>query len=403
MRQLAERLLREPRIQRAWRFLETAEPDIEAEQIRLTLIPAPPFGEDNRASAFGRCLDSVGIRPVRDAIGNIVGSYNGPGANPVVLSAHLDTVFPASTPLHLKRLGRTIRLPGIADNGAGLSALLWTLRAARHAGLEFARPVLAIGNVGEEGSGNLRGVRHLFQAPPWEGTKCDFIAIDGGGVQKLIHRALGSRRFCVRMTGPGGHSWADFGKPNPIHAIAEAVVDFTRTAGGIAPDASFNVGRIGGGVSVNALPAEAHIEVDLRSTRKGAVDSLEQHLRRTCQSVSARRSVDLTVEMIGERPSGETPESSALVQAAMASTRALGLEPDLDVGSTDANIPISLQVPAVALGGGGACGSIHTTEEWFDPTSRHIGLKRLLLLVCMLAGLGSGRSETAQTGQTTGM
>lgn len=387
MRLLAERLLRDPRIEKAWRFFEAAEPDIEAEQIRLTLIPAPPFGEDARATEFGHCLESLRIKPVRDAVGNIVGNYNGPGANPVVLGAHLDTVFPAATPLTLRRTGRTLHLPGISDNGAGLSALLWTLRAARHSGLDFERPVIAIGNVGEEGAGNLRGIRHLFQAPPWEGGRCDFIAIDGGGVQKLIHRALGSRRFRVSMHGPGGHSWADFGRPNPIHAIAEAVTDFTRSAPSVASDASFNVGRISGGVSVNALPAEAQIEVDLRSIRKGALDSLEQHLRRACQMSAMRKNVTLSVESIGERPSGETPERAAVIQAAIASTRALGLEPDLDVGSTDANIPIAMQVPAVALGGGGSCGNIHTTEEWFDPTARHVGLKRLLLLVCMLAGL----------------
>jgi len=264
VRSRVDNVFADSRIQQAFQFISARESDIEADQIRLTRIAAPPFGESERARAIHEEFLKIGLRPSIDSIGNVVASFDGNGRNPVVVGAHIDTVFPASTPLELQRKGRALHLPGISDNGAGLVALLWTLRAAKENGIHFRRPVYVLGNVGEEGEGNLRGVRHIFKDPPWGGRDCEFIAVDGAGLQRITNQALGSRRFRVCMTGPGGHSWADFGRPNPVQALATAIHAFG-TSGIRRPGTSFNFGLIRGGISVNAIPRDAMVEVDLRS------------------------------------------------------------------------------------------------------------------------------------------
>jgi tripeptide aminopeptidase len=387
VREPVEAVTSDSRIQRAFRFISENEPQIEADQIRLTCVAAPPFGETERARAFSEELLKLGLNPVTDSIGNVIAPYESFGPNPLVIGAHLDTVFPVSTPLSLRRKARVLFLPGISDNGAGLVALLWTLGAAKAAGLRFRRPVIAVGNVGEEGEGNLRGIRHLFNAPPWEGRECEFIAVDGGGLQRITHQALGSRRFRIRMMGPGGHSWADFGRANPVHAIATAIHLFTGNGAGRRPGTSFNVGVIRGGISVNAIPTEALMEVDLRSTTVANLDDLDYKLRRALNDAMSAAAVECKVEVMGERPSGVTPAASPIVQLALEATRQFGVEPQLDVGSTDANIPMSLGIPAVAIGAGGSSGNVHTPEEWFDPSHRDFGLHRLLILIATLAGL----------------
>jgi acetylornithine deacetylase/succinyl-diaminopimelate desuccinylase-like protein len=374
------------RIQQAFRFISDRESDIEADQIRLTKIAAPPFGESERARQFGEELAKVGLRPAIDAIGNVVATYDGPGHNPVVIGAHIDTVFPASTPLSLQRKGRMLLLPGISDNGAGLAALLWTLRAAKESGIHFRRPVFVLGNVGEEGEGNLRGIRHIFNDPPWGGRDCEFIAVDGAGIQRITNQALGSRRFRVCMTGPGGHSWADFGRPNPVQALATAIHTFG-TSGVRHPGTSFNFGLIRGGISVNAIPRDAIVEVDLRSISPVNMIELETQFRRTVADATRTYSVESRIEPMGERPSGTIPVNSEIVQAAIEVTQRFGVEPQVDVGSTDANIPISIGLPAIAIGGGGNSGNVHTPEEWFDPINRDKGIQRLLALIAVLAEL----------------
>ncbi|MBI4471120.1 MAG: M20/M25/M40 family metallo-hydrolase [Acidobacteria bacterium] len=382
-----EAVIRDSRIQQAFRFISQNESNIEADQIRLSLIPAPPFNETERARAFADELRSLDLRPLTDAIGNIIATFGSHGPNPVVAGAHLDTIFPASTHLGLRRKGRVIYLPGISDNGSGIAAVLWVLRAAKETGLRFRRPVMVVGNVGEEGRGNLRGIRHLFNAPPWEGRNCDFIAIDGGGLQRITHQALGSRRYRIQMSGPGGHSWADFGRPNPVHAMAAAIQAFTTDGVTRRPGTSFNVGVIQGGIAVNAIPSEATMEVDLRSMAAGNLDALDAQLQRAVSDAATASGVECYVESMGERPTGLTPPSSTLVQAALEITRRFGIEPQLDVGSTDANIPMAMGIPAIALGAGGNCGSVHTPEEWFDPTQRDLGLHRLLALIAVMGEL----------------
>lgn len=387
MRGRVDSVLADSRVQHAFRFISEHEAEIEADQIRLTLIPAPPFAEAERVRAFVEELVSLRLRPTTDSIGNVIAGYDGIGRNPVVVGAHLDTVFPASTPLRLHRKGRTLLLPGISDNGSGIVALLWAFRAAKENGIQFRRPVIAVGNVGEEGEGNLRGIRHLFGEPPWNSRECEFIAVDGGGLQRVTHQALGSRRFRILMTGPGGHSWADFGRPNPVQAIAAVIHAFTTTRAGRRLGTSFNFGVIRGGISVNAIPREAAMEVDLRSIASAHLDELDNELRRAVSEATRASGVECRVEMMGERPSGITTTSSPIVQAALEVTRRFGVEPHPDVGSTDANLPISMGIPAIAIGGGGSSGNVHTPEEWFDPSRRDLGIQRLLALIAVLAGL----------------
>jgi len=375
------------RIQQAFRFITTHESDIERDQIRLTQIPAPPFGEEARAQAFHDELLKAGLRPSIDSIGNVLAAYDGCGRNPVVVGAHLDTVFPAPTPLQLRRKGRALLLPGISDNGCGIVAALWMIRAAKESRIVFRRPLVVVGNVGEEGEGNLRGVRHLFNEPPWQGRDCEFVAVDGAGLQRITNQALESRRFRVQMTGPGGHSWADFGRPNPVQAIAAAIHSFSTLSGIRRHGTSFNFGIVRGGISVNAIPREAVMEVDLRSVTAPDLNELEKQLRRAITDATRASGVECRVEIMGERPSGMTPTSSPLVQLAMQVTRHFGVEPQPDVASTDANLPMSLGLPAIAIGGGGTSGDVHTPEEWFDPSRRDLGIQRLLALVAVLAGL----------------
>ncbi len=385
MRARVEAVIGDARLQRAFRFISENEPHIEADQIRLSQIPAPPFQETDRARAFGEELSKLGLQPATDSIGNVVAAYDGIGANAVVVAAHLDTVFPASTPLTLRRKNRALFMPGISDNGSGIVALLWAIRAAREAGLQFRRPLIAVGSVGEEGEGNLRGMRHFFNYPPWGTHHCEFIAVDGGGLHRVTQQALGSRRFRIVMRGPGGHSWADFGRPNPVQAVAAAIHTFTMSGAGKRAASSFNFGVIHGGISVNAIPTEALMEVDLRSVIASNLEELDGQLKRVVSEAARTSGVEFQIEKMGERPSGVTPPESPLVQAALEVTRRFGIEPRLDVGSTDANIPMSMGIPAVAIGGGGTSGSIHTPEEWFDPSHRDLGIQRLLALIAVLA------------------
>ena len=369
------------------RFISEHESDIVADQIRLCLIPAAPFKEEERALAFSDELKKIGFRPARDPIGNVIAGYQDIEALPVVIAAHLDTVFPHTTPLQLRRKGNTLFLPGISDNGAGIVALLWAFRAAKDAGIRFRRSVIAVGTVGEEGEGNLRGVRYLFDHPPWGDRSCEFIAVDGGGLNRVTNQALGSRRFRVVMQGPGGHSWADFGRPNPVQAIATAIHTFSTAAAGGRTGSSFNFGVIRGGISVNAIPSEASMEVDLRSVAAGDLEQMDDRLKRIVAESARTTGVALRIEKIGDRPSGTTSPKCAIVQVALEASRAFAVEAQLDIGSTDANIPMSMGSPAIAIGGGGSSGNIHTPEEWFDASQRHVGIQRLLTIVATLAGL----------------
>jgi tripeptide aminopeptidase len=387
-----------PHVTRALRFFETNADAITEEHVRICSIPASPFGEQQRAEYLSRKFRELGLTEVEiDDEGNCLGLLKGSSQTPLlVVSAHLDTVFSKDTDFTVTRRDEKLFAPGIADDGCGLAALSALAQAIQTEQIPIEGSILFVGTVGEEGEGNLRGVRYLFTKGRWA-TKIDaFLSFDGPGLDRITNRALGSHRYRVEITGPGGHSWGDFGLPNPVHAMGRAI---SRLAGYPAPKeprTTFNVGRIEGGTSVNSIPSRASIEVDLRSAAERDLQRLDAFFRRAMREAvdeeNATRRVgdpplNLKVDLIGERPTGETRADSPLVEVALEATRALGVTPRLDQSSTDSNLPISLGIPAITLGAGGSSGASHSLDEWYDPRERDLGLKRGLLVILGVVGI----------------
>ncbi|HZI85222.1 MAG TPA: M20/M25/M40 family metallo-hydrolase [Pyrinomonadaceae bacterium] len=387
-----EELTASSSVQRAFSFFDSYREEITEEQIRICSIPAPLFDEQKRAEYLLKRFTELGLKdPVIDEEGNCLALRPGRSLSPLlVVSAHLDTVFPAGTDFTVRRMGNRLLAPGISDDGCGLVALIALAQALDAARIATESSILFVGTVGEEGAGNLRGVRYLFSKSEWARRIDSFISFDGGGTDRITNGALGSRRYRVRLRGTGGHSWADFGVTNPIHALGRAVSRLASYPAPKRPRTTFNVGRIEGGSSVNAIPGEATMEVDLRSAGEQELLRLDAFFRRAVREAADdenanRRKDDLpleiNLELIGERPSGETKPDSQIVELAQEATRALGFTPRLDQASTDSNVPISLGLPAITLGGGGTSGNSHTLEEWYDPSDREAGLKRALLVI----------------------
>ncbi len=387
-----------PAVQRALQFFEREREWILQQQIRATSIPAPPFHEEERARYLEEQFRALGLEPVRrDSIGNVLGTRA--GADPehiVLLSAHIDTVFPPGTLVEVRKQGSRWVAPGIADNGAGIAALLALARALQESKLRTHATLLFVANVGEEGEGNLRGMQALFSDPALRRRVRAAIAIDGSSHERLTAKALGSRRFHVTVRGPGGHSWADFGLPNPIQALARAIHRLAEVAIPPRPRTIFNIGQIEGGTSVNAIPFQASMKVDIRSEEEPEIERLERALRRiVAEAVAEENAVAdtkrgaLTVEfkVIGQRPAGELPASARIIEVFGAVDQHLGIKTQMQRSSTDANIPISLGIEAVAVGGGGRSGASHSLQEWYDPSGRERALKRILLAVALLAGV----------------
>jgi tripeptide aminopeptidase len=395
-------LMKSAQIRRAFQFIDELQVELDDELVRICEIPAPPFKEDARARFIGQRFHAIGLSLVRsDAEGNVIAERPGPSSRRspgprVVISAHLDTVFPEGTNVRVRRDGARFHAPGISDNVCGIVSLLTLARALEAGDIVTRGQVYFVATVGEEGEGNLRGVRHLFDKGEFRSGVDAFISLDGPGLERITHRALGSRRYRVTINGPGGHSWGDFGIVNPVHALGRAIARFSSYPAPLAPRTSYNVGIIEGGSSVNAIPASASMVVDLRSVSSDEIDKLEAHLRRVVEiavreenSQRAMSGTSLTCEFeqTGDRPSGETPIGSPIVRAAIECSRALGIEPRLDCSSTDSNIPISLGIPAITLGVGGVSGNCHSLTEWYEPHGRELGIKRLLLLTASLTGL----------------
>ena len=394
----ARSLLSSPAVGRALRFFETNAEAITDEQIRICSIPASPFGERQRAEYFAEKFSSLGFTEIEiDEEGNCLGLIQGASQSPlVVVSAHLDTVFAPDTDFTVVRSGKRLLAPGIADDGCGLVALLALARALQTEKIRTQGSILFVATVGEEGEGNLRGVRYLLSRGRWASKVDAFLSFDGPGVDRITNRALGSRRYRVEITGPGGHSWGDFGLPNPVHALGRAVAKLAGYPLPREPRTTFNVGRIEGGTSVNAIPEKAAMDVDLRSGSDEELRRLDSFFRRSVKQAADEENanrrpgdplLELKIDLIGERPSGETPADSPLVELAAEATKMLGIEPRLDQSSTDSNLAISLGIPAITLGAGGTSGSSHTLAEWYDPTDRDLGLKRALLVILGIAGL----------------
>ena len=392
------RLMADPVVSAALQYIEDSDEQTIRDLIELTEIPAPPFMEEVRAEAFMARLQEIGIDTVYvDAVGNVIGVRRGTvGEKTLAFAAHLDTVFPEDVDTSTRISGDTIFAPGVADDTRGLAAVLTLLRTLNEHNIRTEHDVLFIGNVGEEGLGDLRGVKELFSE---RGPGIDsFISIDGTSDTRITHMGLGSHRFRVHFRGPGGHSWGAFGLGNPHHALGMAIDNFVAVADTLTrsgPRTSYNVGRIGGGTSVNSVPFESWMEVDMRSESPESLqrisDAFQDAVRQALDEANAivRRGEPLTVEidMIGNRPSGEIAESDPFVQRGMAATRALGLEPVPGRSSTDSNIPISMNIPAYTIGGGGQGVGAHSLDEFFVNQDGPRGIQRALLILLAQAGI----------------
>ena len=386
------KLLSDPAIKAALEAIRASEPQTIDDQVRLCEIEAPPFKEAKRAEAYARMFREAGLQNVRiDKEGNVLGDR--PGAQPrprLVFSAHLDTVFPEGTDVKVKREGTLLRGPGIGDDCRGLAVLLAVIRTMNQAKLQTPGTITFVGTVGEEGLGDLRGVKYLFN----EGLKGEidrFVSIDGTGLG-ITHIAVGSLRYRVTFKGPGGHSYGAFGLSNPLHALGRAVEKISQFEVPSDPKTTFNVGRVGGGTSVNAIPFEAWFEMDMRSASPSALQAIDARFHRAVdESVKEedarwKKNV-LTVDkaLVGNRPAGQTPANASIVQAAVSVTRALGFPVTLDEGSTDSNIPMNLGIPAITVDGGGRGREAHALGESFDSTNSWQGSQRALLLAIALA------------------
>ena len=386
-------------IQKAFAIIDEVDTQTTEDLITLTEIEAPPFKETNRALAFQKMLDNSGIdKTWIDEVGNVIGLKKGTEGNRVVvLDAHLDTVFPEGTDVTVKQKGDTLFAPGIGDDTRGLTMLLAIAKAINRAEVQPKADIWFVGTVGEEGLGDLRGVKHLFR----EGaSKIDsWIAIDGGSAGRVNNAGLGSTRYKAVFKGKGGHSWGAFGLANPHHALGYAINRFTIEAKKYTdegPTTSFNIGRIGGGTSVNSIPFESWMEVDMRSVnaaRLVEIDSIFKTTMHTALNAYNKSGIDDKIELelikIGDRPSGELPQTTPLVQRAIAATTFFGEKPRLTRGSTNGNIPIALGIPAVTLGRGGKGGGAHSLGEWWMNTNGTKAIKLALLLTIAEAGLGN--------------
>jgi len=396
-----------PEVRRAFDSFRAQESQFALWQMEATRVAAPPFGEAARGLWLAERFRELGLIDVQvDEVGNVFGIRPGHGSRYVALSAHIDTVFPAATPLHIRQQGSRLYGPGVADNGAGIAAMLAVASALASARIAHELSFLFIGNVGEEGEGDLRGMRHVFATPRWRDAIAYSVIVDGAGTDTVVAEALGSRRFEVIVRGPGGHSWSDFGAPNPIIALARAIEVFSQTPVPASPKTTFNVGVIRGGTSVNSIPESASMRVDLRSTSMAEIDRLERMLRLGLEQAVAlenraaaqhenrrppqppSRMLQSEVLEIGNRPAGELAADARLLKVIRAVDAQLGNNAQVQRASTDANIPLSLGREAIAIGGGGTGGGAHTLQEWFDCNGRGLGLRRILLTLLALSGVG---------------
>ena len=404
MQQQIARLAALPAVRTAMEWFRDQEAQFTGWQLEVTRIAAPPFGEPARSHWLAEKFAYLGLGNVhQDSLGNVFGSH-GAGDSCVSVSAHLDTVFPAGTALNARQQGRRLYGPGVSDNAAGVTALLAVAAAVVRFDLlagdrSPAGPLLFIGNVGEEGEGDLRGMRYIFSHSHWRDSITASVVLDGAGADTIVAEALGSRRFEVIIRGPGGHSWSDFGAPNPIVVLARAIHLFSQTRVSSSPKTTFNIGVIRGGTSVNSIPESASMRVDIRSTSAFEIERLELELRRAIEQVIEeemratknhgslpRAGLEPEILTIGDRPGGELAANARILKIARSVDAYLGNTATIHRASTDANIPISLGREAIAIGAGGAGGGAHTLQEWFDTSGRELGLQRILLIVLALAG-----------------
>jgi tripeptide aminopeptidase len=375
---------------------------INEQQTTLTEIPAPSFQEEKRSAAVKALLAAEGLPVQTDKLGNVIAELRGANDKECILiTAHLDTVFPADTDVKVQREGDRLVAPGISDNGTGLAALVAIARAFQAAKLRPQRTILFAANVGEEGEGNLRGMRALIDA--YRTRLRAVIVLDGSGTDHVTTKALASRRLEVTITGPGGHSWSDFGMVNPINALVRGSVRFINTKIPVSPRTTFNLGQVEGGTSVNSIPHEAKLKVDLRSESEDELVRLESALR-DCIAAGvkdemdnardrSKGKLDWKVELIGSRPGGELAADSSLLASLRAADDYLGNQSRIERSSTDANIPLSLGIEAIAIGAGGNGGGAHSLQEWYEPAGREMGLQRALLTLLGVSGVAQEKGR----------
>jgi tripeptide aminopeptidase len=397
----SDSLADQPQVREALNWLDENLAWTTAQQIRLTEIPAPSFEEGKRAQAVKEILSADGLSVFTDKVGNVIGELRGAEDKEVVLlAAHLDTVFPAGTEIKVRREGDRLLAPGISDNGTGLAGLLAVARAIQTAKIKPQRTILFAANVGEEGEGNLRGIRAIVEA--YHAKLRAVIVLDGSGIDHVTTKALASRREEVIISGPGGHSWSDFGMPNPINALVRGSVRFINTKVPTAPRTTFNLGQIQGGTSVNSIPYEATLKVDLRSENEDEIGRMESALR-DCIAAGVKDEMDNSrdrtrgklewkINLIGSRPGGELVQDSTLLDALRNADDFIANKSRNERSSTDANIPLSMGIDAIAIGAGGNGGGAHSLQEWYEPRERELGLKRVLLTLLGVSGLAAEKA-----------
>jgi acetylornithine deacetylase/succinyl-diaminopimelate desuccinylase-like protein len=386
------RLLQDAAVKAALDAARAAEPQTIEDQIRICEVEAPPFKETRRGELYAQLLREAGLQNVRaDKVGNVLGEHRGAAPRPhLVLAAHLDTVFPEGTDVRVKRDGPILRGPGIGDDCRGLAVLLAVARVMNRGGIQTPGTITFVGNVGEEGLGDLRGVKHMFNEA-MKGQIDRFVSVDGTGLG-ITHVAVGSFRYRVTFKGPGGHSYGAFGMVNPIQAMGRAMARIADFQVPSEPKTTFNVGRTGGGTSVNSIPFDAWLEMDMRSADPASLQALDAKFHKAIDDAVAdenarwnSRALTADKQMVGNRPAGQMPADAPIVQAAVAVTRALNLPVSLGEGSTDANLPMSLGIPAITIDGGGRGSGSHALNEAFDTTNSWQGTQRALLLAIALA------------------
>lgn len=365
----------------------------------ITEIPAPPFKEAARAAYYADRLREAGLKDVEvDPEGNVMGLRHGTGGGKLlVLAAHLDTVFPEGTPIKVRREGDKLFAPGIGDDSAGLASLLVWLDVMRTNEIRTRDDILFVGTVGEEGAGNLRGVRYLFNKGKYNGRIKAFIAIDGTDVTRIVNTAVGSKRYKINFEGPGGHSYGAFGIVNPMAAAADTISALYRTGVPAKPKTTYAASVISGGTSVNAIPDSVIVEIDLRSSDPNELARLEQRLKAIVeQSVAAENAarslltgvVSSTTELTGDRPAGSIADNAPLPALAAATIMKFGLSPRFEASSNDANIPLGLGIPAIGISAGGGGGRTHSLDEYLDiePEATNKALSIGLDIVLAAAG-----------------
>jgi len=375
---------------------------INDQQARITEIPAPPFQEAARASVVKALLAASGLEVQIDKTGNVVGELPGANAQEIVmLTAHLDTVFPPGTDVKVRREGTRMSAPGISDNGTGLAALVSIARAMHEAKIKLRRTILFVADVGEEGEGNLRGMRALVET--YRSRLKAAVVLDGSGTDHVTTKALASRRLEVLITGPGGHSWSDFGMPNPINALVRGSIRFINTKVPASPRTTFNLGQIEGGTSVNSIPYDVKLKVDIRSESEDELGKLESALRESIAAGTrdemessrdrSKGKLDWKIDVLGTRPGGELAANSPLLAALRAADNYVNNQSRIERSSTDANIPLASGIDAISIGAGGTGGGAHSLQEWYEPTGREMGLKRALLTLLGISGIVEDKSK----------